>query len=418
MLVVVLASHVVSTSAAGRFPCTAAGGGPDQSICDNTRNSGPVTPNAPTGSQANTRLDRGSQCVEDPAYPGDFYCGGVGAQCSTRTQCDNGAPLSLSVALYHSQMSLTRVSQASVKVACARAHWARHARATRSAAAIPTGTSLVFGGGRCTVCLILVRSYSQGSGVASGVCGGVGAQCVVRAKPSVETLASCSHRLRRTQDSTITSSAQGPEGRYVYASKSCVSGYCNTKTRNCEPAPALGSACDPDAFAPCGAGLIVDAAGLCVLSVSAGGYICQLRPSQGARARRRRAAPTCPAHWHSCPIMTGSGAFECVNVQVRPRALTSLCARRPTGLTQGLAQEDLEQCGACAGTAESVDCTAIDHAESVACVSGACEVRSLLLGLFCPFTHRRRDSLVRRSGSASRVSRSTWRRTNVWRSRA
>ncbi|KAI5477361.1 hypothetical protein MNV49_006426 [Pseudohyphozyma bogoriensis] len=73
-----------------------------------------------------------------------------------------------------------------------------------------------------------------------------------------------------------------------------------------------------------------------------------------ARMSRRRETRLCPEGFEACASKVG---FECVNIN-----------------------EDLESCGGCPGTAESVDCTALSGVSSVACTAGACIVSGCDIG--------------------------------------
>ncbi|EJT99481.1 hypothetical protein DACRYDRAFT_101185 [Dacryopinax primogenitus] len=76
--------------------------------------------------------------------------------------------------------------------------------------------------------------------------------------------------------------------------------------------------------------------------------------------KSRRGGAECKQGFESCPVLSGRGGLECVDVQ-----------------------NDLESCGGCVGydnEGTGVDCTAISGVSSVQCVAGECVVDSCTRG--------------------------------------
>ncbi|GAA5873761.1 hypothetical protein JCM8547_005942 [Rhodosporidiobolus lusitaniae] len=134
----------------------------------------------------------------------------------------------------------------------------------------------------------------------------------------------------------------------------CGTGYCNAGTGNCDIFVALGGNCAVDPAFGCGPNAFCD--------TTLATPTCVANPVASGRARARRNEQygkrnLCPASHSACAVGGGHLGYECVDTA-----------------------NSIEQCGGCAGTSHSQDCSAIVGADAVGCVAGRCEVWSCAEG--------------------------------------
>ncbi|KAJ7045802.1 hypothetical protein C8F04DRAFT_1066235 [Mycena alexandri] len=137
----------------------------------------------------------------------------------------------------------------------------------------------------------------------------------------------------------------------------CIQGSATCK--GCPPGqfilPIIGRSCNNCPRDTYGAGGLSQCA-ICPFGTSsvAGSSSCTPNPLPSHRAQpREQKILSCPLYHALCPVMAGSGTFECVDIQ-----------------------NSLESCGGCVGGSPSTgeDCSAIPGADAVSCTNGRCAV--------------------------------------------
>ncbi|BGP06820.1 hypothetical protein JCM10049v2_002646 [Rhodotorula toruloides] len=243
----------------GRFPCTNVNGdgtfSPDQTQCADANLIAPGTNDPTSIYQGDHPPPTGSQCVVEPTT-GAYFCGIVGATCTSDANCDNG---------YCGILSGT------------------------------TGTCVGGFTDRCrsdSNCLgYLYCTDPLGNPTTSGTCGGEGAYC---------------------QDYTVGSNTNTDAQNEALFNQFCESGYCAYLPGTCAVHVGLGQDCSFDPEFACDTGLT------CSTDPVSGAQTCTIATgSARARTRARRSdlkarRNLCPASHSACAI-PGAKGFECID---------------------------------------------------------------------------------------------------------
>ncbi|BGO90382.1 hypothetical protein NBRC10512v2_002361 [Rhodotorula toruloides] len=245
----------------GRFPCTVVNGdgtfSPDQTQCADANLIVPGTNDPTSVYQGDHPAPTGSQCVMEAAT-GAYFCGIVGAACTSNANCDNG--------VCSSQDGVTPgTCQGGFSQACANSD------------------------ANCSGYLYCTDPLGQPT--TSDTCGGIGAYC---------------------QDYTVGSNTNTDAQNEALFNQFCESGYCAYLPGTCAVHVGLGQDCSFDPEFACDTGLT------CSTDPVSGAQTCTIATgSARARTRARRSdlkarRNLCPASHSACAI-PGAKGFECID---------------------------------------------------------------------------------------------------------